>query len=565
MTDIAFDTTWCPVCSRQILPKRITVPATQPVPPPTTPAPPPSPTSHAPARRSKHGTIRARAGLVHGTGRVKPNGALKRSDPAREHQPPKSAAPDAAKPAPAVARQRTIIDQSPIPLYCSDECRIADLQMSVGGMGLDYNPDRHRSPGLPPVPHNSLTDVPAVESDSGSDDAAASASTTGSIIPPQPAASTFGPKPWTATSFEAGCNVEYAKTAEAGRELTARAFERMQLLFGKDAIPQPPPLTRTETASSSSSDEAPLEYNSGVMMAGRRIKEALCTAPPPKKPTWATPASQLSTAYAMNVNANATIPGWTDGSHAWRASVYSFAAPPRDGKYNSTEEQERIKKAYSGYVSTPLRSRGVYSTVSESGIPDTSSLPPQPSRVGAKDRSQSDVEELYNKFSQSLARRSESRTSLAAHRLSTSPTGSTRSLPVTTREVPLVAPGAEGRLLVPNVKMRRTSSGASESIAWSRKKSPLSRHGSEMSVMETEEEHEDDTMTSSSKPQVEARSWSYSDVRTYPILTIPKIEKRKEKRMVDGVEREVEVEVEVFPERKRLFLFADEPCSRTRR
>ena len=35
----------------------------------------------------------------------------------------------------------------------------------------------------------------------------------------------------------------------------------------------------------------------------------------------------------------------------------------------------------------------------------------------------------------------------------------------------------------------------------------------------------------------------------------PKKEKRMEKRVVDGKEVEVEVEFEVFPERKRLFLF----------
>ncbi len=35
----------------------------------------------------------------------------------------------------------------------------------------------------------------------------------------------------------------------------------------------------------------------------------------------------------------------------------------------------------------------------------------------------------------------------------------------------------------------------------------------------------------------------------------PKREKRIERRMVDGVERDVVVEVMVVPERKRLFLF----------
>jgi len=53
LTHLPFDSSWCPVCSRQILPKRIQIPVgaaalqqmqQQPL-PPTTPAPPPSPTT----------------------------------------------------------------------------------------------------------------------------------------------------------------------------------------------------------------------------------------------------------------------------------------------------------------------------------------------------------------------------------------------------------------------------------------------------------------------------------------------------------------------------------------
>lgn len=52
------------------------------------------------------------------------------------------------------------------------------------------------------------------------------------------------------------------------------------------------------------------------------------------------------------------------------------------------------------------------------------------------------------------------------------------------------------------------------------------------------------------------RSWSYSDLLTYPIMQLPpRKEKRMERRVVGGAEVEVEVEVEVHPERKRLFLF----------
>lgn len=56
-----------------------------------------------------------------------------------------------------------------------------------------------------------------------------------------------------------------------------------------------------------------------------------------------------------------------------------------------------------------------------------------------------------------------------------------------------------------------------------------------------------------------ARSWSYDNVKTYPTMRIPKktrIEKHKEKQIVDGQEVEVEVEVEVEEKPKCLFLFA---------
>ena len=54
-----------------------------------------------------------------------------------------------------------------------------------------------------------------------------------------------------------------------------------------------------------------------------------------------------------------------------------------------------------------------------------------------------------------------------------------------------------------------------------------------------------------------ARSWSYDNVKTYPIMQLPlKKVKKLETHVVNGEERQVEVEVEIAEERKRLFLFA---------
>ena len=44
-------------------------------------------------------------------------------------------------------------------------------------------------------------------------------------------------------------------------------------------------------------------------------------------------------------------------------------------------------------------------------------------------------------------------------------------------------------------------------------------------------------------------------MKTYNILIIPKKVKKVVKQVVDGVEQDVEIEVEEYPERKRLFLF----------
>ena len=44
-------------------------------------------------------------------------------------------------------------------------------------------------------------------------------------------------------------------------------------------------------------------------------------------------------------------------------------------------------------------------------------------------------------------------------------------------------------------------------------------------------------------------------MKMYDILIIPKKVKKVVKQVVDGVEQDVEIEVEEYPERKRLFLF----------
>ncbi|KAI0349130.1 hypothetical protein OH77DRAFT_160346 [Trametes cingulata] len=569
--DIPFDSVWCPVCARQIVPKRLHVPVQQQQ-QPTSPAPPASPTTpsktsqqlHAHPRltRGKTGAIRPRAaGVVHGTTtrRVKPNGTIKRC-PAND-APPQEAKSDAT-PAPskpsAPVRHRTIIDPNSAPLYCSDECRLADLQAEHSALDINCNPERCASPHPPRVANTSRSDCPSVTDDSDSS-SGGSFESCSSI--PSPTTTTT---PVHAIAEKADCHEE--------------GYARLRAIYG--FAPLPPPLTFVRKPMKPSAEPSAPRFEGGIMMAARRIQAALC----PEKPKRSAWGIQV---HSNPEDDNKPIPGWTDGSQAWRASVYSFA-PPRD--FTRTDLDEAAARAYGSYVATPHRSRGVYSTLSENK-PTTEAVLPRCSSTSSLPARTMDpsTEKMYKQYSASFTRRSESRTSHHHHAhdagLPTSPTGSTRS--ARAREVSLVKPGAEGRLLVPDVKMRRvnlsmSSIDGSSSTSWgsssaalstvgsmtSRKRSPLSRQNSDASVdnVETQSDEEDVTAmratvcsvpTARPKMAANTRAWSYaSETFTYPTMPRPpKIEKRIEKRIVDGVEQDVEVEVEVYEPIKRLFLF----------
>ncbi|KLO20313.1 hypothetical protein SCHPADRAFT_934182 [Schizopora paradoxa] len=245
--DIHLD--WCPTCDRQIMPRQYVVPAL-PSPQPQAAAaapsnlqqlptnPPPSVVKSSQTTRGKHGTIKARVqggGLVQGTGRVRPGGLRRESSTSgkannaastggasRNRSPQKlqaqqqqqqlqqqvlrqqqqqrltNSSATAQPPSPAAGQpQRLIIDQSPTPLYCSEECRLADkngfdlaaaamvkrsksrstwlprglsdtnlddhLRMRVGPHPSQINPATASpppaSPTIPPAPPNSVLGV----------------------------------------------------------------------------------------------------------------------------------------------------------------------------------------------------------------------------------------------------------------------------------------------------------------------------------------------------------------------------------------------------------------------
>ncbi|KAI6115699.1 hypothetical protein EDD17DRAFT_1764878 [Pisolithus thermaeus] len=96
-------------------------------------------------------------GLAHGTGHIRP-AIINQSDLAASKNcssPPSQQPPllHPSKPAPQ-PKLCIVINQGPIPLYCSNECRLKDLSRLDGALSIDYNPNS-ASPPLSPMPHNS--------------------------------------------------------------------------------------------------------------------------------------------------------------------------------------------------------------------------------------------------------------------------------------------------------------------------------------------------------------------------------------------------------------------------
>jgi hypothetical protein len=180
---------------------------------------------------------------------------------------------------------------------------------------------------------------------------------------------------------------------------------------------------------------------------------------------------------------------------------------------------------------------------------------------------------MLNKFSANLGRRCESRTSLYAASYTAKPTSpaSTHSLPLPSpkRERNILPRAAEGKLLVPDVKLKvHGGSSASLSSAWSGPTSSSSRQSVCSPLSATSDSDEDAGVCPSPvtknikvkrRPAQNTRSWSYDNVVTYDIMPVPpkKVKKmEKQIQIIDGEEVEVQVEVEVYEPLKRLFNFA---------
>src|SRR6267154_3068103 len=182
---------------------------------------------------------RTKSGLLQGTGRVKANGAIKRSDSTTaankvRTSPPQAQAQPPVKPSPPV-KQRTVIDQGPIPLYCSDECRFNDLARLDGAYPLDYHPDRS-SPPLPRVPHNSFEGRYCESEDE--------------------------------TTSASGSSLDSGFSFSSQPVTVSRSMATLAALYNFPPLPPAPPIMSAVDSTSSSEPDYRNDYHGGTMMAG---------------------------------------------------------------------------------------------------------------------------------------------------------------------------------------------------------------------------------------------------------------------------------------------------------
>ena len=383
-----FDNAWCPACDRQIQPKRFTVSV---------------PVQQKPTKQKQ--------GLVNGTGRLR---HVKSQQPF------------------VVLKKRTVIDQGPTPLYCSDECQFADISATRSGPPLDPARDEPMSTAAP-IKGSSY---PSSETES-SDDSHSSA--------------------------------------------TSSSIHKLARLYNFPPLPQDLPAF--------DDPEKPMrvpEYNSGIMMAGRLIS-SLC--PPPAKPHVGP--------HPPPLEERKPVPGWTDGSNAWRASVYSFTSRPPHLFYPESSSTA------SDSFSPPAPLRAPRASCS-SALPSAQAPPSQ--------RSLSD--DMIAKFSQSFQRRSISRPSPHPSTPTLSPPSDDQSVSRSPpkRERALLPPAVQGKLLVPDVRLKiHSASSASLSSTWSGPTSSCSARSPLSVPSESEEDRSSDRASSlpvcRKRPTVESESY----------------------------------------------------------
>ena len=324
-----------------------------------------------------------------------------------------------------------------------------------GGLSLDYNPARDPwgSPPLPPVPHNSFSTIPHTDE---SDCSSPSTS-------PDSQGSTLASERNPFSSESPDMNPSIA------------ALSRIY-----DFPPLPPRPIMPDEEPREAAIEFDNDYQSGVMMAARRIKETLSSH---------SDSTKTLRSSGQAPRERRPIPGWTDGSDSWRSSIYSLTSPNAPISGTSLSSRDERPAAYGSFVASPHRSTGVYSTIGENNTPIASMHSAGPSRLTAAARANTS-DDLHSKYALAFSRRSDSRTSLSG----SAPQAQSFPAPSRRREQNILKPGAEGKLLVPDVKLKVSSTSSSHSndgasvsscrssSTRSYVRSPLSRQGSEVSI-----------------------------------------------------------------------------------
>lgn len=286
---------------------------------------------------------------MQGTGRMNRNGTIKSTSPKSQQ---------ASQNPPKPIKYRTIIDQGPLPLYCSEECRLQDEASSSSG---SVSTECSRSSSIP---------------------SESSISTASSAAYEQAAVPQIAERP----------------------QYNSPTVALLAQIYNFPPAPPPAPISYDEPEPC----RVPLADN-GLIMAGRYLRE-LCSEP----------AKPQTSRHRAPVEPPKTIRGWNDGSHAWRSQLYNLSTPA----VATPQPKKKIVRSQLGDASIPLRS------TSSASLPDDNTV-------------------MLNKYSESLGRRPGT----------ISPSSSAAAI---RRERSLLPPGVEGKLLVPDVKLKvRTGSSSS--------------------------------------------------------------------------------------------------------
>lgn len=442
-----FDHPWCPVCDRQIPPKRRCIPVYAAPEPQEELPPPPPPSSQVDEAEDSSDTCKSFAPFKHfhililslAKAAMKKrlnNNFVVGGGKGRKGLKGQAAAGSSK---PKVLYYRNFLENDPKQLYCSDECERTDLN------------------------HPKKVERKSCEAESVS-------STT----------------PTTST-----CSRKWSPSL-----ITLASIYKF-------TPPLCDPVTAEDVRTISHTD-LPHDYNSGVMMAAKRL-EAYLT-----KPTKRSPYD-----FSIQPTTRPTVPGFNDGSHEWRKAAYNLGSVKSDPLPCVTS---------AAYKSMPSRAgRHVPTAVPQVKI----DAPAE--------------EEMAIKFANSVGRSRDSRLASTAPR----------------KERSIVKPGAEGRLLVPDVKLKLNRSSSSsaplapkvETVAKPVEAVPVPNRRPGTQGMFS--------LFSGRRPFTyisPVRSWSYDNMKTYPIYSMPKkMEKRMETRVENGAEIQVEVVEEEEP--KCLFYF----------